>query len=126
MFIGVVTAAGALALDACSAAPAGNDAGGGGPTALQGVAPLQQQLTANAPVRTLVVRYEERAGSQRRDTTCGLTALLFNTTANPQVAPTTTDPAGCRLYTTTDLDADLQRQREALLADPARAAEPSE
>lgn len=111
LFIGVVTAAAALVLDACSADPAGSDGGGAGPTLLQGVAPLQQPLTANAPVRTIVVRYEERAGSQRRDTACGLTALLFNTTVNPQVVPTTTDPGGCRLYTTTDLDADLQRQR---------------
>jgi hypothetical protein len=99
----------AWGLAACSADPAAGD-GGTGPSPLTQPPPLKQPLTVGAPVRTVVVRYEEREGLARRDTTCGVTALLFNTTANPTVTATTIDPAGCRLYVA-DPDADLRRQR---------------
>lgn len=97
------------ALGACSADPGGGDAGST-LTPLQQTPPLKQPLTLNAPVRTIVVRHEERAGAQRRDTQCGITALLFNTSTAPTVTATTIDPAGCRLYVN-DPDEDLQRQR---------------
>lgn len=98
------------ALGACSADPGGAADGGSTLTPLSQTPPLKQPLTLNAPVRTIVVRHEERAGSQRRDTQCGITALLFNTSAAPTVTATTIDAAGCRLYVS-DPDDDLQRQR---------------
>lgn len=111
LFMGVLTASlGALALAGCGEGGGSGDGGTTGPTPLQGTPPLRQPLTPNAPVRTLVLRYEERSGADRRGTTCGLTALLFNTTANPQVTPATIDPGGCRLYVQ-DPDEDLHRQR---------------
>jgi len=103
-----VTAAYGLA--ACSADPAGGD-GGTAPMPLAQPPPLKRALTPNEPVRTIVVRHEERAGAMRRDTTCGITALLFNTSANAAVTAATIDPGtGCRLFVQ-DPDADLQPQR---------------
>lgn len=100
----------AYGLSACSADPGGAD-GGTTPTALTQPPPLKRPLTPNEPVRTLVLRHEERAGAMRRDTQCGLTALLFNTTATATVTAATIDGAtGCRLYVA-DPDVDLQAQR---------------
>ncbi|MEZ4393625.1 MAG: hypothetical protein R3A48_21360 [Polyangiales bacterium] len=100
----------AYGLSACSADPGGAD-GGTTPTALTQTPPLKRPLTPNEPVRTLVLRHEERAGAMRRDTQCGLTALLFNTTSTATVTAATIDGAtGCRLYVA-DPDVDLQAQR---------------
>lgn len=100
----------AYGLSACSADPGGAD-GGTTPTALTQSPPLKRPLTPNEPVRTLVLRHEERAGAMRRDTQCGLTALLFNTTSTATVTAATIDGAtGCRLYVA-DPDVDLQAQR---------------
>lgn len=100
----------AYGLSACSADPGGAD-GGTTPTALTQPPPLKRPLTPNEPVRTLVLRHEERAGAMRRDTQCGLTALLFDTTSTATVTAATIDGAtGCRLYVA-DPDVDLQAQR---------------
>lgn len=98
------------ALAACSADPGGGD-GGAALSPLSQTPPLRRELTPNEPVRTIVVRHEERAGAMRRDTECGVTALLFNTSARATVTAATIDGAtGCRLFTQ-DPDVDLHPQR---------------
>lgn len=111
LFIGVLAMfVGARGLAACASDPGAGADGGTGPRFFTATPPLKQPLVLNGPVRALVLRQEERSGSDRRGTTCGLTALLFTTSANPQVTATTVDPAGCRLYVQ-DPDEDLHRQR---------------
>lgn len=98
-----------VALTACGsdpAPPAGPDV-----YTLTGAPPTPEQLTVGDRVRTLILRVEDRAGADHRQTACAMTALLFDVTAMSTVVPAGIDASSdCRFYATPP-ETDWQRQR---------------
>jgi hypothetical protein len=89
----------ALALAGCGDDPAPTGPGAG--YTLPRRSPLPETLRLeDGPVRTLLVRHEERANPDGRGIVCGLTTLLFDVTAASGNSPAAIDDTnGCRLYT---------------------------
>lgn len=79
--------------------------------ALSGVSPLPERVAAGDHIRSIVVGHEVRAGAERRDQQCTVTALLFDaTTASSTVAAQSDAESGCKFYATRP-ESDFTRQR---------------
>lgn len=78
---------------------------------LSGTPVYPERVGMSDRVRTIVVSHEVRAGSDRRQQQCTVTALLFDTASASTTVPAQSDPdSNCRFYATRFED-DYTRQR---------------